>query len=101
MTMLTSRGLRIVQNKAQRLGIKGRLEISNRKNKRFKITRPDGNVIHFGVYPFKGKGTFIDHKNPDIRNAWMARHSKIMKNGLPAYLNPNSPEYYSWNLLWT
>lgn len=76
------------------------LQISNRKNKRFKILSPSGKYIHFGLYPYKGKGTYIDHFNPNIRKAWKARHSKILKDGKPAYLNPESPEYYSWNILW-
>jgi hypothetical protein len=76
------------------------LQISNRKNKRFKILSPSGNYIHFGLYPYKGKGTYIDHFDTKIRKAWKARHSKILKDGKPAYLNPESPEYYSWHILW-
>lgn len=76
------------------------LEISDAKNKRFSIISPDGNKINFGLYPFKGKGTYIDHLDENIRDAWRARHSKILKDGKPAYMNPESPEFYSWNILW-
>ena len=76
------------------------LKLSTRKNKRFMILSPSGKYIHFGLYPYKGKGAFIDHLDKDIRNAWRARHSKILKDGKPAYLNPESPEFYSWNILW-
>jgi len=76
-----------------------RLQISEKKGKRFKIILDD-REIHFGSYPYTGKGTFIDHHDENIKKAWQARHSKIMKNGKPAYLDVTSPEFYSWHLLW-
>ena len=94
------RKLSVVKRIAKDLGIKGKLEISDRKNKRFMITLDDGTNIHFGQYPYKGRGAFIDHHDEKIKSAWQARHSKVMLNNEPAYLNPNSPEYYSWHLLW-
>ena len=81
-------------------GIIGQLDISTRKNKRFVITKPDGTKIHFGVWPFRGFGTYIDHHNEKLRDAWRARHKHILKDGKPAYLNRNSPEYYSYSILW-
>ena len=94
------RKLATVKRIAKELGIECKIENSDKKNKRFKITLPDSKVVHFGLWPFTGKGTYIDHHDNDIRDAWQARHSKILKNGKPAYLNPNSPEFYSWNFLW-
>jgi hypothetical protein len=76
------------------------LEISKAKNKRFSIISPLGKKINFGLYPFSGKGAFIDHNDKKLKDAWKARHSKIMIDGKPAYLNKESPEHYSWNLLW-
>lgn len=76
------------------------LEVSSAKNKRFSIISPKGKKINFGLFPYKGKGAFIDHKDENIRDAWRARHSKILIDGKPAYLNKESPEFYSWNLLW-
>ena len=76
------------------------LSISTANNKRFSIRSPTGKLINFGQWPFSGKGAFIDHGDEKIKEAWRARHSKIMKQGKPAYLNPESPEYYSWNILW-
>lgn len=76
------------------------LEISKAKDKRFSIISPNGKKINFGLYPFKGKGTFLDHNDDKIKESWRARHSKIMKDGKPSYLNKESPEYYSWNILW-
>jgi hypothetical protein len=76
------------------------LAISNAKGKRFSIRSPDGKLINFGLFPFSGNGTFIDHNDDKIRDAWRARHSKIMKGGKLAYKDKSSPEYYSWNILW-
>ena len=96
---MTDRGLRLVKQIAKEKGIKGEINISNAKGKRFNI-RVDGKLINFGSYPFSKYGAYIDHHDDDIRNAWRARHSKIMVDGKPAYLNKFSPEYYSWHLLW-
>lgn len=89
----------VVREKAKKLGIANShtIERSNREGKRFKIlvgTR----YIHFGSDVGK---TFIDHHDEKIRAAWRARHREIkLKNGKPAYQDKNSPEYYSWHLLW-
>jgi len=97
---MDNRKLSQARRKATIEGIEGKLDISNRKNKRFMITRPDGKKIHFGLYPFSGNGSFLDHKDINIRQAWRARHSKIKnKKGL-AMNDPDSPEYYSYRILW-
>ena len=94
------RKLSLVKRIAKELTIKGKIEVSDKVNKRFMITLLDGTIIHFGQWPFKGCGTYIDHKDDKLKSAWKARHSKIMKDGSPAYLNIYSPNYYNWNLLW-
>lgn len=76
------------------------LEVSKVKGKRFTVIDDNNKRINFGAFPFMAKGTYLDHKDDTIRKAWQARHSKIMKNGKPAYLDKTSPEYYSWNILW-
>jgi hypothetical protein len=76
------------------------LKVSTVKDKRFSIVGPDGEVINFGLYPYKGEGTFLDHNDVDLRDAWRKRHSKIMKGDKLAYKDKTSPEYYSWNILW-
>jgi hypothetical protein len=76
------------------------VSLSNAVGKRFSIRSPSGRLLNFGVWPFSGKGTFIDHGDEKIKVAWKARHSKVLSDGKPAYLNAESPEYYSWNLLW-
>jgi hypothetical protein len=97
---MVDRKLSVVRRIASQKGISGTIDISSRENKRFKIVRLDGKTIHFGVWPYSRYGTFIDHRDPDIREAWRARHSKIMKDGKPAYKNKDSPAFYAWNLLW-
>ena len=90
------------KKKAKTIGIVNweTLETSKAKDKRFSIISPSGKKINFGLFPFKGKGSFLDHKDIKIKEAWQARHRKIMKDGKPAYLNKESPDYYSWNILW-
>ena len=76
------------------------LQISKAKNKRFAIKYND-KIVNFGLWPFSGEGTWIDHNNAKLRFAWKARHSKIqLKDGRLAYKTPGQPEYYSWNILW-
>lgn len=96
---MDDRKLKEARAVARKKGIKEEINISNAKNKRFSVI-VDGKTINFGLYPFSGKGTYLDHKDEKIREAWKARHSKILKDGKPAYLNKNSPEYYSYNILW-
>ena len=96
---MSDRKISTVRNIAKRKNITGEIKISDRPMKRFMITK-NNKTIHFGLWPFKGKGAFIDHHDEKIKKAWRARHSKINKNGAPAYKNQSSPEYYSWNLLW-
>ena len=94
------RKLSLVKRISKELNIKGKIEVSDKLNKRFMITLLDGTIIHFGQWLYKGRGTYIDHKDDKLKSAWKARHSKIMKDGSPAYLNIYSPNYYNWNLLW-
>lgn len=98
---MDNRKLNVVRSIARKLDIDPKsIEVSNREGKRFKILLSTGKTIHFGLFPFRGKGAFIDHKDEQTRIAWKARHSKILKDGKPAYKNPLSAEFYSWNLLW-
>ena len=97
---MSNRNLQIARNIAANLGIEGTINISKVKGKRFSITKADGKKIHFGVWPYTGDGTFIDHGDEKIKKAWKARHRKILKDGKPAFKNKDSPEYYSWNILW-
>lgn len=86
----------ILYNKAISYGAKD-FNISPRKNKRFYVLY-NNKFIHFGS---KDGMAFIDHKNNKIKKAWQARHSKIInKDGIPFYKIKESPEFWSWHLLW-
>lgn len=93
------RQLKKAQQVAKSKGL-SEVQISLAKDKRFAIRSPSGKLVNFGLWPFNGKGTFLDHGDEKIRQAWRARHSKIMRQGKPAYQDPESPDYYSWNILW-
>ncbi len=76
------------------------IKASTRDNKRAMIISPTKKLIHFGQYPYD-KGTFIDHGDTKIRDAWRKRHMKIKnKDGNLVYKDPESASYYSFNLLW-
>ena len=96
---MDSRKLKQAQSIASKLGL-GKLEISNASQKRFAIRSPSGKLVNFGLWPFSAKGAFLDHGDEKLKEAWRKRHSKIMKEGKPAYLDPESPEFYSWRILW-
>lgn len=96
---MDDRKLNEVRKIAKNKKIIGEINISKAKNKRFSI-RVENKLINFGVWPYSGDGTYIDHKDENIREAWRKRHSKILKNDKPAYKDKTSAEYYSWNLLW-
>ena len=77
------------------------LQISKAKNKRFVLITNDGKRVNFGLWPFTGDGSFLDHGNNDIKKDWQARHSKIkLKDGRFSYKVKNTPEYLAWNILW-
>jgi broad specificity phosphatase PhoE len=85
---------------AKSKGIAGEIQISKAKNSRFVIIRPDGKKINFGFWD-GGNHAYIDHGDIKKRKAWRARHSKILlKDGTPAYMSKDSPDYYAWRILW-
>jgi len=76
------------------------IQISKAKNKRFSISWL-GKTVNFGVWPYSGEGTYLDHGDEKIKKAWQARHSKIkLKDGRLAYKVPGQPEFFSWHILW-
>ena len=71
--------------------------ISDRKDKKFYVLY-NGRVINFGSK--QGK-TFIDHGDEKIKNAWIARHSKIKNKEGELVINlKTSPSYWSRKILW-
>jgi hypothetical protein len=87
--------LKELDKKAKKLGAT-EFGISKAKNKRFYVVY-DKKIINFAS---KIGQTFIDHHDENKRNSWKARHSRILKEGKPAYKNKHSPSYWSWSILW-
>ena len=70
---------------------------SKRQGKKY-IVEYNGKSIHFGSDVGE---TFLDHKDEQKRNAWRARHHKIMnKNGEYVYKLKTSPSFWADALLW-
>lgn len=73
------------------------LQKSNRKNKRLMATFDiDGKIkhTHFGLKNPK-VGTFLDHNDIKLRDAYRARHKKDLKTN-----DPSKAGYLSYYLLW-
>lgn len=63
--------------------------------KRFIANFDDGTKTYFGLANPKGKGTYIDHKDKKIRDAYIARHKTDLKTK-----DPKRAGYLSMFLLW-
>lgn len=79
------------------------IQDSNRQNKRFEaiLLNKDGDIIkrvHFGLFPYRGQGTFPDHKNRDLQKAYIARH---LKNENWDASGINTAGFWSKWLLWS
>ena len=80
---------------------------SNRQTKKL-MTQVNGKTIHFGSKSnqhYKDKTGLLpisqSHNDPVKRQAYIARHSKIVdKNGKKVINDPNSPSYHSKRILW-
>lgn len=76
------------------------LQQSKTKNKRYIIHILDGGVVKSFNFGLKDGETFIDHKNEDMRQAYLARHmgnkteKELIENLIP------SPALFSAMLLW-
>lgn len=77
---------------AKKKNIKGLIEPSTRKGKKFMITLESGKKIHFGA---DGMQDHIDHRDEKRRNNF---HNRFRNN--KGYNDPNSGLYYSQKLLW-
>ncbi len=74
------------------------LRVSERAHKRFAILTPLGRVVHFGLWPYR-RGTFLDHQDERIRDAWWARH--VTRETQRFADDPESPLYYTARILWS
>lgn len=88
----------MVQALARKYSIRGRIEKSNRGDKKLMITLPDGDVIHFG-HPLYEDYTI--NKDLDRRNRYWKRSRAIRdKEGRLTGDDPRSANFYSMRLLW-
>ena len=70
---------------------------SNRMNKIFYVVY-DNKIIHFGSPTAK---TFLEHNDEKKRDAWYARHSKILNKDGQAVINlKSSASFWSARILW-
>tara|TARA_R110000824_G_scaffold135637_1_gene298991 strand:+ start:240 stop:539 length:300 start_codon:yes stop_codon:yes gene_type:complete len=78
--------------------VKVKITKSNKKEKRFKavFTYEDGKskTTHFGLKNPK-KGTYLDHKDKEIRKNYRARHKKDLKTN-----DYTRAGYLSYYILW-
>ena len=84
-------------NRAKELGAKS-LDYSSRKHNKYVVTLPGGKKIHFGYNKYSD---YLIHKDKNRTERYL-RRSKGIKNkqGELTYKNPESPNYWSVNLLW-
>ena len=74
-----------------------KIEQSNLKTKRFKITLDDNSIYNFGL---KGGSTYLDHQDKTKRENYRKRHSTnpLEKNLIDNYIP--SPALFSFYILW-
>ena len=74
-----------------------KLERSDRKDKRFKLTLNNGRTYHFGLV---NGSTYLDHKDKKKRDAYRKRHyGNDIERLLIDHYTP-SPATFSYYLLW-
>lgn len=82
-------------------------QLSDKKDKKLKVI-VNNKTIHFGASGYQhyyDRTELLDkklnHKDNARREKYRLRHKKILlKNGKPAYLDPNQPAYHSYYILW-
>jgi hypothetical protein len=86
-------------------------ELSDRKNKKYKVWNDEIGWIHFGDKRYEHYKTnkaisstlpsYSEHLDEERRRKYRARASKITdKAGNYTYLDDKSPNFYSYNFLW-
>lgn len=68
-----------------------RIYSSDRPTKRYKV-KYNNKWVHFGS---RDGSTYIDHQNQQLKNAWLARHSKLSN-----FSDPSKPSFWSRYILW-
>ena len=90
--------LKQVKEKAELLGLEGKIKISKKKNKKYDYVNKNNKIISFGDKRYED---FLDHKDLERRKNYRIRHNKIYtKDGKKAINIYESPAHLSYNLLW-
>ena len=88
--------LKYINQLASRKGI-SKIMPSTRKNKKYVVVY-NNKSINFGDSRYED---YIDHQDEERRHRYRQRASKITnKDGELTYKDKNSPNYYSYHLLW-
>ena len=98
MNVLHGEDLNLLRRKAKNMYGAKDLQISTRRNKKYVVTLKNGDQIHFGHPDYED---FMIHQDNDRRFRYRKRASKIRdKYGNLTYKDRNSPNYWSYHLLW-
>ena len=76
------------------LGKTAKIGLSTKREKKYMVTTPDGNIVHFGQMGYED---YTKHKNKTRRKNYLTRASKIKGNWKN---NRYSPNNLAIHLLW-
>lgn len=89
---------------------KPKFEVSTRKGKKYMVRTPSGRLVHFGdannehykdTTGVKGSPwPKKNHNDKERLRRFRKRSAAILRRGRPAYMDRESPMYYSWKYLW-
>jgi hypothetical protein len=84
--------------KLKSLNLDGVIKKSSKPEKKLVLVREGKTPVHFGS---NSSNTFLEGASVSKRNAYKARHNKIiLKDGTKAVYKKYSPAYMSMNILW-
>ena len=95
--ILTGEEFKKLTKSVKKLGAES-LDYSSRKNKKYMVKLPGGKKVHFGSPKYED---YTTHKDKERRDKYLSRAMKIKnKKGELTYINPESSNFWSINLLW-
>ena len=98
MNILQGENLNSLKRKAINMFGAKDLQISTKRNKKYVVTLNNGDQIHFGHPAYED---FMTDQDQDRRFRYRKRASKRRdKQGKLTYKDINSPNYWSYHLLW-
>ena len=96
--ILTGKDFDLLRHRARAVYGAKNFDYSDRENKKYVVTLKNGKKVHFGDSRYED---FLIHKDSDRRLRYRQRASKIKdKYGNLTYKNKNSPNFWSYHLLW-